>query len=74
MNAVAKSLLLVLPTSLGTLVQDLGEIKNVIASVAVVIGAILAIAPNPLLLRISGVAAIVVSTLTVVIADLKSAE
>jgi len=54
-------------------VQDLGEIKNVIASVAVVIGAILAIAPNPLLLRISGVAAIVVSTLTVVIADLKSA-
>jgi hypothetical protein len=73
MNAVAKSLLLVLPTSLGTLVQDLGEIKNVIASVAVVIGAILAIAPNPLLLRISGVAAIVVSTLTVVIADLKSA-
>jgi hypothetical protein len=74
MNAVAKSLLLVLPTSLGTLVQDLGEIKNVIASVAVVIGAILAISPNPLLLRISGVAAIVVSTLTVVIADLKSAE
>jgi hypothetical protein len=74
MNTVAKSLLLVLPTSLGTLVQDLGEIKNVIASVAVVIGAILAISPNPLLLRISGVAAIVVSTLTVVIADLKSAE
>ena len=74
MNAVAKSLLLVLPTSLGTLVQDLGEIKNVIASVAVVIGAIPAISPNPLLLRISGVAAIVVSTLTVVIADLKSAE
>jgi hypothetical protein len=74
MNTVAKSLLLVLPTSLGTLVQDLGEIKNVIASVAVVIGAILAISPNPLLLRISGVAAIAVSTLTVVIADLKSAE
>jgi hypothetical protein len=72
--ATLKQFALVIPTTIGQLVVDLGEIKNVVAALAAVIGSIVAIAPDPVLLRVSGLAAIVVSALGLAITDLKSTE
>ncbi len=72
MNAQVKQFALVPPTSIATLVQDLGEIKNVLASLVVVANTVVELAPTPALVKGIAVAGQVLAVLGVVISDLRA--